>query len=292
MYTSHPACRATGLVEGALRSASTFQVNVQALRGDISVLTGAGGNIVVLPGRDGKLLIEAGFAGSRPQISSALASISADPVRQLINTHWHFDHTGGNEWLQAEGAAILAHENTRKHLSSATLVEGWDYTFPAVPAGAIPSEVFSDEHTVHVNGATVALKHYLPAHTDADISVHFEEADVFLTGDTWWNGDFPFIDYWTGGSIDGMIRAAEANLAKVTDKMVIVPGHGAVSDKSRLAIYRDLLVEVRDKTAALKKQGKSVEEVIAAKLTARWDDQWGGGFIRPAHFACLVYMGV
>ena len=134
--------------------------------------------------------------------------------------------------------------------------------------------------------------HDPPAHTDSDISVHFEEADVFLTGDTWWNGFFPFIDYSTGGSIDGMIRATEANLARVTDDMVIVPGHGAISNKSELAAYCDLLVEVREKTAALKKQGKTIDEVIAERLTARWDDQWGGGFIGPAPFACLVYKGV
>jgi len=279
-------------VETALRGAPSFQVTVQSLRGNISVLTGVGGNIIVLPGPDGKLFIDAGFSGSRPQISSALASIGPDPVRQLINTHWHFDHTGGNEWLHAEGATILAHENTRKHLSTATRVDDWSYTFPQAPAGAIPAQVFSDEHTVHVNGATVALKHYPPAHTDSDISAHFEEADVFLTGDTWWNGYFPFIDYSTGGSIDGMIRATEANLARVTDKMVIIPGHGAISNKSELASYRDLLVEVREKTAALKEQGKSVDEVIAERLTARWDDQWGGGFIAPDPFACLVYKGV
>src|SRR5271154_6214853 len=292
MSSSYIPCVPPGLVETALRGAPTFQVTVQLLRGNISVLLGAGGNIIVFPGPDGKLLIEAGIFGSQPQITSALASISSDPVRQLINTHWHFDHTGGNDWLHAAGATILAHENTRKHLFTATRVEDWSYTFPQAPAGAMPAQVFSDEHTVHVNGATIALKHYLPAHTDADISVHFEEADVFLTGDTWWNGYFPFIDYSTGGSIDGMIRATEANLARVTDKMVIIPGHGAISNKSELASYRDLLVEVREKTAALKKQGKTVDEVIAERLTARWDDQWGGGFIAPAPFACLVYRGV
>src|SRR5260370_38466891 len=127
-----------GLVETARKTGAAATITVQALRGNVSVLMGAGGNIAVLPGRDGKLLIDAGFAGARPRITEALASISSDPIKHLINTHWHFDHTDGNEWLHSAGAAILAHENTRKHLSTTTRVEGWNFTFPPSPAGAIP----------------------------------------------------------------------------------------------------------------------------------------------------------
>jgi len=152
--------------------------------------------------------------------------------------------------------------------------------------------VFGEEQTVQLNGATIALKHYAPAHTDGDISVHFTDADVFHTGDTWWNGYYPFIDYSTGGSIDGTIRAAEANLTKVTDKMIIIPGHGPVGDKSQLTVYRDLLVTVRDKVATLKKQGRSLDEIIAAKPTAAYDAKWGGGFMPPAVFTGLVFEGV
>ncbi len=208
-----------GLVETARKTASASTITVQKLRGNVSVLMGAGGNIVVLPGRDGKLLIDSGFAGARPKITDALASISSDPIKHLINTHWHFDHTDGNEWLHTAGAAILAHANTRKHLSTTTRVEGWNFTFPPSPAGAIPTEVFEDQWTVQLNGTTIALKHYAPAHTDSDISVHFTDADILHVADTFWNGYYPFIDYSTGGSIDGMIRATETNLAKVTDKM-------------------------------------------------------------------------
>ena len=168
-------------------------------------LMGAGGNIAVLPGPDGKLLIDAGFAGSRPK-TEALASISSDPIKQLINTHWHFDHTDGNEWLHAAGAAILAHTNTKKRLSTTTRVEGWNFTFPPAPAEAIPADVFHEERTLKLNGTSIALKYYAPAHTDGDISVYFTDADVFHVGDTLWNGYYPFIDYSTGGSIDGMIR--------------------------------------------------------------------------------------
>src|ERR1700724_3300224 len=227
-----------GLVQTARRTAAAATISVQKLRGNMSVLMGAGGNIAVLPGPDGKLLIDAGFAGARPKISDALASISSDPIKHLINTHWHFDHTDGNEWLHSAGAVILAHANTRKHLSTTRRVEGWNFTFPPSAPGAVPAEVFEDERTVQLNGTTIALKHYAPAHTDRVISVLFTEADIFHVADTFWNGSYPFIDYSTGGSIDGMIRATETNLAKVTDKMIVIPGHGAVGDKHNSAFYR------------------------------------------------------
>jgi glyoxylase-like metal-dependent hydrolase (beta-lactamase superfamily II) len=289
---SHVFAQDEGLVQTARKRAAAATITVQKLRGDISVLLGAGGNIAVLPGRDGKLLIDAGFAGARPKLTTALASLSSDPIKHLINTHWHFDHTDGNEWLHSAGAAILAHTNTRKHLSTTTRVEGWNFTFPPAPAGAIPSEVFDDERTLELNGTTLALKHYAPAHTDSDISVHFTDADIFQVGDTFWNGYYPFIDYSTGGSIDGMIRATEANLAKVTDSMIVIPGHGAVGDKSQLAFYRDLLVSTREKVATLKRQGKSLDEIVAAKPTAATDAKWGNGFRSPKDFLGDVFLGV
>jgi len=280
------------LVPGGLKAAATARVTVQALRRNISVLLGVGGNIAVLTGPDGKLLVDAEIVTARPHVSAALASINADPIKQLINTHWHFDHTGGNEWLHEAGASILAQENTRKHLSEVTRVEGWKHTFPAAPAGAIPSTVFKEDYTLHANGTNLILEHYLPAHTDSDVSVHFAEADVFHTGDTFWNGEYPFIDYSTGGSIDGMVHATEDNLAKVTDKIIVIPGHGAVGDKSQLAFYRDLLVGTREKVADLKRQGKSLDEIVAAKPTAATDAKWGNGFRSPKDFIGDVFQGV
>jgi glyoxylase-like metal-dependent hydrolase (beta-lactamase superfamily II) len=284
--------REDDLPEHAFKVAATAKLTVQSLRRNISVLLGPGGNIAVLTGPDGKLLVDAEIVTARPNVSAALASINADPIKQLINTHWHFDHTGGNEWLHQAGASILAHGNVRKHLSKDTRVEGWKHTFPAAPAGALPSTVFEEDHTLHVNDATLALKHYSPAHTDSDISVHFVEADVFHTGDTFWNRNYPFIDYSTGGSIDGTIRAAEANLAKVTDKMIVIPGHSDVGAKADLKLFRDVMVDLREKVAALKKQGRSLAEVIAAKPGARTDDEWGNGFMTPALFLEWVYQGV
>ena len=273
-------------------AAATAKINVTKLRGNVSVLEGSGGNITVLTGPDGKLLVDAGITASRPQITEALASLSDDPVKHLINSHWHFDHTDGNEWLHSIGAEITAHENTRKHLSVTTRVEDWNFTFPPAPAGALPTKLFNSEQTLHLNGATLALKRYAPAHTDSDISVHFTDADIIDVADTLWNGHFPFIDYSTGGSIDGMIRAAEANVARVTDKTIVIPGHGPIGNKSQVIEFRDMLVAVREKVSQLKKQGRSIEEAVAAKPTADYEAKWGGYVIDGKTFTTLVYAGV
>jgi glyoxylase-like metal-dependent hydrolase (beta-lactamase superfamily II) len=280
-----------GLVQLIRTEAVTAKITVQPLRGNVSVLMGSGGNMAVLPGPDGKLLIDAGIPASRTRITEALNSISSDPIKHLVNTHWHFDHTDGNEWLNSAGATILAHENTRKHLSASVLVEDWDFTFPPSPPNALPADVFQTERTLHLNKATIMLKPYEPAHTDSDISVYFTEADVLLVADTWWNGVYPFIDYSTGGSINGMIRATDANLARVTSNTIIVPGHGPVGNKSQLIEFREMLAALQDKITALKKQGKSMQEVIAAKPTSSYDAKWGS-LIPPDLFALLVYRGV
>ena len=281
------------LVPGAFKAAATAAVTVQALRRNVSVLLGAGGNIAVLTGPDGKVLVDAEIVTARPHVSAALASINADPIRQLINTHWHFDHTDGNEWLNAEGAAIVAHQNTHKHLLVAQRVEDWDFNFPSSPLPAVPTETFASEKTLNLNRSTLQLKHYGAAHTDSDISVAIPEADVFHCGDTYWNGIYPFIDYSTGGNIEGMIKAAEANVAAVTDKTIVIPGHGnPVSNRAELSGYRDMLVGIRDNVAKLKQQGRSLDETIAAKPTAAFDAKWGQFVITPVLFTRLVYQGV
>src|ERR1700687_3343053 len=282
----------TGIVPTMINDAARAKIEVHALRRNIRVLEGSGGNIAVLTGKGGKLLIDSGFTVSRVRIAAALNGLSSDPVTQLINTHWHVDHTDGNAWVHSAGATITAHENTRKRLSTSTRVEGWSYTFPPAPAGAIPTTVFDDDHQVHQNDTRIALKYYGPAHTDSDISVLFEEADIIHVGDTWWNGFYPFIDYSTGGSIDGMIRATERNLTIGTAKTIIIPGHGPVGNKTGLTEYHDMLVDIRKNVAELKKQGKSLSETIAAKPTAAYDTKWGQFLMTPAIFPGLVYSGV
>jgi glyoxylase-like metal-dependent hydrolase (beta-lactamase superfamily II) len=284
---------ARGIVDTIRAAAATAPIQVHTLRGNVSVLEGSGGNIAVLTGPDGKLLVDAGITASRPQLTKALAGLGPEPIAHLINTHWHFDHADGNEWLHSEGAAILAHENTRKHLLSAQRVEDWNFDFPTSPPGAIPVDVFASDRTMQVNRSTLALKYYGPAHTDSDISVTFTEADIVHAADIYWNGVYPFIDYSTGGSIDGTIRGAEATLAATTDKSIIIPGHGQpVSNRSELQAYRDMLVAIRDNVAALKRQGRPIEDIVAAKPTAAYDAKWGQFVIGPDFFTRLVYEGV
>jgi glyoxylase-like metal-dependent hydrolase (beta-lactamase superfamily II) len=284
---------ARGLVSLIKDSAATSPIVTHRLRNNISVLEGSGGNIAVLTGPDGKVLIDAGIGVSRAQITKALAELGADPVTHLVNTHWHFDHADGNDWLHSAGAKIIAQENTRKHLSEVQRVEDWDYNFLPLPTGGIPSEVFANEHRLKLNGASIGLKYYGPAHTDSDISVTFGEANIVHVADTYWNGIYPFIDYSTGGSIDGMIAASDANLAATNNETIIIPGHGKpVSNKAELREFRDMLVAIRDNVAKLKKQGKSRDETVAAKPTAAFDAKWGQFVIDPGFFTRLVYEGV
>jgi len=284
---------ARGIVSLIKDSAATAPIVAHKLRGNISALEGSGGTIAVLTGSDGKVLIDAGIGVSQTQLGKALADLGADPITHLVNTHWHFDHTDGNAWLNAAGAKIIAQENTRKYLSQVQRVEDWDYNFLALPPGGMPSETFAGEHSLKLNGSTIQLRHYGSAHTDSDISVTFAEANVVHVADTFWNGIYPFIDYSTGGSIDGMIAASEANLAATNDETIVIAGHGkALGTRAELREFRDMLVAIRDNVAALKKQGRSREETVAAKPTSAFDAKFGNFVIDPGFFTRLVYRGV
>ena len=284
---------AQGIVEMIMTEAARTPIKTHKLRGNVAILEGSGGNVAVLTGSDGKLLVDAGIGVSRPQMLTALDDLGDAPITNLINTHWHFDHADGNAWVNKEGAEILAHENTRKHLLVTQRVEDWDYDFAAPPANALPKQVFSSEHQVKLNGSTLALTYYGPAHTDSDIAVRFVEADILHAGDTFWNGIYPFIDYSTGGHIDGTIAAAEVNLASTTDRTIIIPGHGApVGTRAQLREFRDMLVDIRANVAVLKKRGLSLEAIIAARPTAAHDAKWGQFVIDPALFTRLVHEGM
>jgi glyoxylase-like metal-dependent hydrolase (beta-lactamase superfamily II) len=284
--------QATDAVSQMRAAGATAKITVQPARRNVSVLLGSGGNIAVLTGKDGKLLVDSGLATSQRQINEALNFLSADPLKHLIDTHWHFDHTDGNEWMHAAGATIIAHENTKRRLSTPQVIAAFNASFPAAPAGAIPSLVFATTDSFHTNGETIEMTHYAPAHTDTDISVHFIEADILHCGDTWFNGNYPFIDYSSGGNIDGMIKATAANLERSTAKTIIIPGHGPVGDRAQLAEYHEMLTTIRENVAALKRQGRPLEVAIAEKPTHAFDLKWGNGLINGDTFTRLVFQGI
>jgi glyoxylase-like metal-dependent hydrolase (beta-lactamase superfamily II) len=286
------SAQATSPVIKINEAAATSDVTVEQLRGNLSVLFGSGGNIVVLNGPDGKLLVDDGIAVSKDKIQAALDRISAEPIKYVINTHWHWDHTDGNEWVHNQGATIIAHENVLKRLSATNRVEDWNYTFQPWPMSGRPTVTFKTEKTLNFDGETVLIKHLGQGHTDGDAFVYFPESDVLVLGDNFWNGIYPFIDNGVGGGIDGMIRWVNASLTLATDKTIIVPGHGPVGNKAQLAEFRDMLVTVRNKVAVLKDQGKPLNQIITAKPTSAYDAKWGNFVIDPAFFTRLVYAGL
>ena len=248
-----------GLVAGMMREAKTAKVSVVPLGANLFVIESTGGNITVLDGPDGKLMLDAGTGGSQPQIMAALVAISTQPLKEVISTHWHFDHTGGNPWLHEAGARITAHTDTRQHMSVATRVTPWDYTFPPTPAPGLPSRLLDAETTFSTNGMQVSVTHPEHAHTDGDLVVAFREGNVVSAADTFWNGCYPFIDLEAGGTIDGMIHATESNLALANESTKIVPGHGPVATKCELQKYHDMLTSIRGSVMKLKNNGASVD---------------------------------
>ncbi len=273
-------------------AAAAAPVTRQSLRGNISVLMGSGGNITVLTGADGKLMVDAGIAVSRKKIEAQLAQIGPARLKYLVNTHWHWDHTDGNAWAHEDGATIIALPATRRRIAATTRVDDWDYTFAPVPPGGLPTVFVKSPKSMAFDGEAIAIRPYVISHTDGDLSVYFKKADVLATGDTFWNGVYPFIDYSTGGGIDGMIRAADANIAMTTDHTIVVPGHGPVGNRADLVAFRDMLVAIRANVAALKEQGLTRDQVVAARPTAAFDAKWGNFVIDPAFFARLAYHGV
>lgn len=270
-------------------AAATARLSTLKLTDSLSVISGAGGNVAVLAGPDGKVLVDTSFAASAPQLKAALGALGNDPLRLAINTHWHFDHTDGNPWLRQAGALIFAHENTRLRLSQTHDFPDLHMHFDPSPADAFPQQTFTDQATLYFNRETLALRYYPPAHTDSDILIHFTGANVIHAGDILFNGRYPLIDYTTGGNIAGMIAAANRTLALCDTQTRIIPGHGAMADGPMLAQYRDMLATVRDRVAKLRQSGKTLEESIAEKPTRDLDEKWGKGSIGNDLFVKLVY---
>jgi len=259
------------------------------------MMMGSGGNIGVSVGDDGVFVIDDQFAPLTDKILAAIAAITAEPVRFVFNTHWHGDHTGGNENMGKTGALIVAHENVRQRMSMDQVLERIGRPAaetPASPEGAWPVVTFTEEVTFHLNGDDMHAVYVPNAHTDGDAIVHFVRANVVHMGDTFFRDRFPFIDTATGGSIDGIIAAAGTALALMDADTKVIPGHGALSDRENLVEYRDALRTMRNAVAALMEQGMSLEQIQAARPIRAQAAAWGQNEAAEESFVATIHLGL
>jgi cyclase len=273
----------------AFGAGEAVPIKTIAVTDGIHMLVGLGGNLAVSTGADGTFLVDDQYAPQYAGITDAVKALSSQPVKFLVNTHWHGDHTGGNEQMGKANAIIIAHENVRQRLSTDQVVEFFNSERPASPTAALPIVTFSNDITLHLNGNDIYVFHVLNAHTDGDAVVHFKQANVIHTGDTFFSEFYPFIDSGSGGSVSGTIKAAEQILAIADDKTRIIPGHGALSDRKGVENYLAMLKAVHKAVAQLIVAGNSVEEAVFAKPTAAFDPKWGNGFLQPDVFVRIVY---
>jgi glyoxylase-like metal-dependent hydrolase (beta-lactamase superfamily II) len=270
----------------AQQNFDTVQVRTTPLAKSVYMLTGAGGNMGLSVGDDAVFLIDDQYAPLTPKIRAAIAAVTPKAVRFLLNTHWHFDHTGGNKDHGEAGAMIVAHDNVRKRLSTDQFIEAFNRTERAQPHAALPVVTFNDTVTFWINGDTVTAFHVAPAHTDGDAVVYFRNANVVHMGDVFVSAGFPFVDLSSGGSVHGIIAAAERVLRVINANTKIIPGHGPLADKARLQAYHDMLVVMRDRMRKEIAAGRTVEQVLASQITAEYNASWPGGrdrFLRYLH---------
>ncbi|MEX2109257.1 MAG: MBL fold metallo-hydrolase [Gemmatimonadaceae bacterium] len=272
--------------------ASQVTVKIVPVTLGIYMLEGLGGNIGLSVGKDDAFIIDDQYAPMTPKIKAAIATLTPKPVRFVVNTHWHGDHTGGNEAMAGSGSIIVAHENVRRAMSKEQFLEAFNSRVPASPTAALPVITFSDTISFYVNDDTVRTFHVRDAHTDGDAIIVFRKANVVHMGDTFFNGMYPFIDVSTRGSLAGMIAAANRVLASTDASTRIIPGHGALASRADLVRFRDMLVTVRTRVGRLVTQRRTLTQVIAAKPLADLDAQWGKGFLKPEVFLTIAYQSL
>lgn len=271
------------------QSLDTVRIRTVSVADGVYMLMGAGGNIGVSAGANGVVLIDDQFAPLTDKIKAAVAAINPGPIRFLLNTHWHGDHTGGNENFAKDGVVIVAHENVRHRMSVEQFVAALNRTVPRSPEAALPIVTFTDAVNLYLNGDSINAFHVAPAHTDGDVVIYFRRANVVHMGDTYWNGRYPLIDLSSGGSVDGMVAAMDRVLAMTDENTKYIPGHGELSGRAGVAAFRDMLSTVRDRVRTLVRQGKTLAQVKAAKPSAEFDAAWGGGYINPDRFVETLY---
>jgi cyclase len=290
LYAQQPSAPPADPVAAFRAQLAAIPIQAQKLADNLTLLSGPGGNIVVLNGADGKFMVDTFVSPAWPKLKESLDAVGNTPLKLVINTHWHFDHTDNNAPLHAAGATVLAHENTKKRMSEAHDLQPLGLHFPPSPAEALPQQTFASTHKLQANGETLLLSHVPPAHTDTDIYIHFQKANVIQTGDVFFNGLYPFIDASTNGKISGMIAAADKILPLASNDTKIVPGHGPLGNKADVIKFRDMLITARDRIQKLKSAGKSAEEAVAAKPFTDLDPVWGKGFFNSDVFVQIVYL--
>jgi glyoxylase-like metal-dependent hydrolase (beta-lactamase superfamily II) len=267
-------------------------LTTQKLGDNLFLIQGPGGNIALLVGKSAMLIVDDQIAPMTPKLREALKAISPKPVRFVINTHWHGDHTGGNPALGADGAVIVAHDNVRKRLSTDQFNAFMNRKIPAMAPEGLPVITFAQSLSFHFDGEDIDVVHLDPAHTDGDSFVYFKKANVLHTGDTFTSAGYPFIDVDSGGTSLGFVQAADKMLAVAQPTTRYIPGHGPVSDRAKLKSWRDMNATVRERVAKLAAQGKTLAEVQAAKPTAEFDAAWGHAFIKPSVLVETIYKEV
>ena len=251
--------------------------------------TGAGGNIGVLVGADGAVIIDDQFDELAPKLRAAIALLTDKPIRFAINTHWHFDHTGANAALGRTGTLLVAQGNVRKRMSTTQLGTLTATPTPPSPPEALPVITFDESLSLHLNGEDLDVVHVADAHTDGDAIIRFRKANVLHMGDVFFVGSYPFIDTKSGGSFNGMIAALATALATVDDQTRIIPGHGPLANKAKMQEFHDMLVTIRARIVKQIRAGKSLEAVVASKPTAEFDAAWAGTFWKPDQWVARAY---
>lgn len=267
-------------------------IKTTKVRNGVYMLAGKGGNIGVFIGEDGTFMIDDQFAPLTPKHIEAIKAAGGEVPKFLINTHYHADHTGGNENLGKAGTVIFSHNQVRERMTMETVIKAFNMTTPPQPKAALPVVTFSTDITFHLNGDTLYVFHVPNAHTDGDSVIHFKDANVIHAGDVMFNGFYPFIDVAHGGTLKGMVEGADAVLALADGETKIIPGHGPLGDKAQLKAYRDMLNTAYERLSGLKTKGMSAEQAVAEKPLADLEEHWGKGMFTGDKWIGLIYDGL
>lgn len=268
---------------------SKVEIKTQKVTNNVYMLQGAGGNIGVIIGENHLLLVDGQYAPLTEKIISAVKTFSDKEIKYLANTHWHGDHSGGNKNFHEKGATIIAHQNVRERMSKPQLMRAFGREVPASPDEALPTIVFEDDLSVFMGEQKIVIMHVENAHTDGDSFVYFPVENVLHLGDTYFNGNYPFIDVSSGGTIKGMIAAANNALFICNEETKIIPGHGPISNKTELSAYRDMLMKVFDRMKKAIDSNLTIDEIKSSKPFQDLDGDWGNGFIKPDVMVDIIY---